>query len=142
MGWVNSPTRAKIARMAKKAVPTKKRASQTGAGKRTNARAAKPPARKKAGTARRWSQRVTDESDALDLKPGVFEKKSPRAVAASLKRSAEQSHRRKSTPYQAAMSMLTFFINRAGKQLSTARRQVLERAKRELRALFHRPLET
>ncbi|HXN55678.1 MAG TPA: DUF3175 domain-containing protein [Myxococcales bacterium] len=129
--------------MAKKAPPTKKGPSRTasGARKRTSASAPKSPPKKKGG-ATRWSQRVTETSDALDLPAGVFEKKSPRAVAASLKRSAEKSGRRKGTPYQSAMSMLTFFINRAGKQLGGARRQVLECAKRELRALFHRPVET
>ncbi|GAC1336827.1 MAG: hypothetical protein NVS2B9_21820 [Myxococcales bacterium] len=128
--------------MAKKAASSKKGAPRTGARPRSAARPAKPAAKRKAAPAGRWSQRVTDTSDALDLKPGVFEKKSPRAVAASLKRSAEQSHRRKGSPYQSAMSMLTFFVNRAGKQLGGARRRVLESAKRELRALFHRPAET
>ena len=76
-----------------------------------------------------WSQQVTSESDALDLKGGVFAQKSPRKVAESLKRSAEASTRKKGTPYQSAMSMLTFFMNRAGKQLSAQRKRVLERAK-------------
>ncbi len=87
---------------------------------------------------RRWSQRVTDTSDALTLKEGVFKKNSPKAVAASLKRSAEHSHRRKSDPYRSAMSMLTFYINRAGKGLSKTRKAKLERAKDELRALYGR----
>ena len=87
---------------------------------------------------RRWSQRVTDTSDALTLKEGVFKKSSPKAVAASLKRSAEHSHRRKSDPYRSAMSMLTFYINRAGKGLSKTRKARLEKAKDELRALYGR----
>ncbi len=86
--------------------------------------------------ARRWSQRVTEESDALTLEEGVFNKGSPRAIATSLKRSAERSHRRKSSPYRSAMSMLTFYINRGGKGLSKRRKSKLEKAKDELRALF------
>jgi hypothetical protein len=86
----------------------------------------------------RWSHRVTETSHALDLESGVFEDRSPRRIAASLKRSAEQSKRRKSEPYRSAMSMLVFYINRAGKNLSPDRRRVLERAKDELRHLFGR----
>jgi hypothetical protein len=89
----------------------------------------------------KWSQDVTEHSDALDLQRGVFEQKSPRKVAQSLKRSAEQSKRRKGTPYQSAMSMLNFFINRAGKQLSAQRRRVLDAAKEQLRVLFGRTRE-
>jgi hypothetical protein len=81
---------------------------------------------------------VTETSNALDLEPGVFNLPDPRAIARSLKRSAEQSHRRKSDPYRSAMSMLTFYVNRAGKNLPAARRRVLERAKDELRSLFGR----
>lgn len=77
-------------------------------------------------------------SDALDLEAGVFTKRSPRAIALSLKRSAESSRRRKSEPYRSAMSMLSFHINRAGKSLSPERRRVLDRAKQELRAAFGR----
>lgn len=87
---------------------------------------------------RRWSQRVTEESNALDLDPGVFTLGDPKAIARSLKRSAERSHRRKTTPYRSAMSMLTFYINRAGRQLTKAQLTRLERAKDELRALFGR----
>jgi hypothetical protein len=87
---------------------------------------------------RRWSQRVTEKSNALDLDPGVFALRDPRAIAHSLKRSAERSHRRKATPYRSAMSMLTFYINRAGRQLTKAQRGRLERAKVELRTLFGR----
>lgn len=87
---------------------------------------------------RRWSQRVTRESDVLTLERGVFAKGSPKAIAASLKRSADRSRRRKSDPYRSAMSMLTFFINRAGKGLPKARKAKLEQAKDELRALYGR----
>jgi Protein of unknown function (DUF3175) len=88
--------------------------------------------------ARRWSKEVTEKSNALDLEPSVFTMDSPHAIAESLKRSAERSTRRKSDPYRSAMSMLTFYINRAGKSLPPARRKKLERAKAELRALYGR----
>jgi len=77
-----------------------------------------------------------ERSDALDLEAGVFTKRSPRQIALSLKRSAESSRRRKSEPFRSAMSMLTFHINRAGRNLSPERRRILDRAKQELRAAF------
>jgi len=85
---------------------------------------------------RRWSADVTRKSNALDLEARVFARKSPREIARSLQRSAERSHRRKSSPFHSAMSMLTFYINRAGKNLSEGRRRTLERAKDELRKIF------
>jgi len=88
---------------------------------------------------KRWSQRVTQTSDALDLEPGVFTQDDPRSIARSLQRSAQASHRRKADPYRSAMSMLTFYINRAGTHLSEPQRQRLEAAKDELRALYGRP---
>ncbi|HMA56558.1 MAG TPA: DUF3175 domain-containing protein [Pseudolabrys sp.] len=91
---------------------------------------------KRSKRGRRWSGRVTRESDALTLEKGVFTKSSPRKIALSLKRSADRSRRRKSNSYRSAMSMLTFFINRAGKGLSRARKQRLEKAKDELRELY------
>lgn len=91
------------------------------------------PAKKK-----RWSQRVTETSNALDLEAGVFSKDDPRSIALSLKRSADRSRRRKSDPFRSAMSMLTFYINRAGQKLPTARRARLEAAKEELRDLYGR----
>jgi hypothetical protein len=81
---------------------------------------------------------VTRHSDALDLEHAVFKRRGAKAIAASLKRSAEASHRRKGTPYQSAMSMLTFYINRAGRDLPAERKRVLERAKSELRKAFGR----
>ena len=84
---------------------------------------------------RRWSREVTLRSNALDLEPNVFTWKDPKRIAASLMRSAERSRRRKGTPFQSAMSMLTFYINRAGTNLSGPQRRVLERAKNELREL-------
>ena len=89
-------------------------------------------------TQERWSQDVTGHSDALDLEDGVFTHDDPREVAKSLKRSAERSKRRKSDPFRSAMAMLTFYINRAGKDLPAERKRVLEEAKDELRALFGR----
>src|SRR5215831_3983321 len=85
---------------------------------------------------KRWSQNVTEKSNALDLEKGVFTQKDPRDIAKSLKRSAEKSDRRKSSPYRSAMSMLTFYINRAGKDLPKAQVKRLEAAKDELRDLF------
>lgn len=88
---------------------------------------------------KKWSQRVTEESNALDLEPGVFTFDNPEDIARSLKRSAECSDRRKADPFRSAMSMLTFYINRAGRQLHARQRARLEAAKDELRALFARP---
>ena len=98
-----------------------------------------PAHRQRRKSVRRWSQHVTETSDALDLERGVFVKGEPRAIARSLKRSAEQSHRRKADPFRSAMSMLTFYLNRAGKTLSRQDRSRLEAAKDELRELFARP---
>jgi len=86
----------------------------------------------------KWSQDVTEHSNALDLRRDVFTLHDPKKIAASLKRSAEHSHRRKSSPYRSAMSMLTFYINRAGKDLEPKQKRVLEDAKDELRALYHK----
>jgi len=94
--------------------------------------------RAKKASPRRWSQRVTRESDALDLKGGVFKLTSAKKIAASLKRSAERSSRRKSGAYRSALSMLTFYINRAGTNLPKAQRARLERAKVELKREFGR----
>jgi hypothetical protein len=111
---------------------------KTAARKTTSAR--RPTARKSAKRAapKRWSQRVTKESDALDLKRGVFTLTSPKRIAASLKRSAEHSTRRKTGAYRSALSMLTFYINRAGKTLPKAQRERLEKAKVELKRAFGR----
>ena len=88
---------------------------------------------------RRWSQRVTEHSDALDLRRGVFALTDPKRIAASLKRSAERSRRKKADAFRSAMSMLSFYINRAGKNLSPTGRRILQRAKGELRRQFGRP---
>lgn len=89
-------------------------------------------------TVKKWSSRVTRESNALDLEHDVF-KRDPAGIGRSLKRSAERSKRRKSDPYRSAMSMLSFYINRAGRNLAKGDRRRLERAKEELRRLFHKP---
>jgi len=111
------------------------------------ARTAKPKTKTKTKTAhrktakrppRRWSAKVTETSDAMTLEDSVFKQRSAAAIARSLKRSAERSHRRKSPPFRSAMSMLNFYINRAGKNLSATRLRTLERAKDELREAFGR----
>jgi hypothetical protein len=86
----------------------------------------------------RWSQRITRESNALDLEEGVFSKTSPKEIARSLQRSAERSQRRKTDAFRSAMSMLVFYMNRAGKKLPASRRKTLDRAKDELRVLYGR----
>jgi hypothetical protein len=101
--------------------------------------AKRAPARQATRAPRRWSQKVNETSDALDLEPNVFKKESARAIAASLKRSADRSRRRKTDSFRSAMSMLTFYVNRAGKTLSADRKRVLQDAKDELRALYRRP---
>ena len=107
----------------------RKTARKAAARKKTTARKAAP---------KRWSQRVTRRSDALDLKQGVFTLRDPKRIAASLKRSAERSSRRKAGAYRSALSMLTFYVNRAGKTLPKAQRDRLQRAKIELKRVFGR----
>jgi hypothetical protein len=134
--------------MSKTSSPRKRTGSE---GKRntrarkgdTSATQARPAAGAKPRAAPReapqmWSGAVTRGSNALDLEASVFTKASPAAIARSLKRSAEQSRRRKAGPFQSAMSMLSFYINRAGRNLPKARLEVLERAKAELRKAFGR----
>ena len=120
-------------------MPTRTRskpASKSGGKTRTARRGA--AGRRKAPQGRKWSARVTRDSDALTLDRGVFTSGSAKQIAASLKRSAERSRRRKAGAYQSAMSMLNFYINRAGKNLSVADRARLDKAKDELRKLFRR----
>jgi len=118
--------------MARKPVRPKRRRRQA------------PPQKSATGNQRRgkaahyWSGRVTRESHALELEPGVFSGKDPKRIAASLKRSAEQSRWRKAEPYRSALSMLVFYINRAGRNLPAGRRRILEQAKIELRKQFGR----
>jgi hypothetical protein len=108
-------------------------------GRRTTARKSQTASKTKSkASGKRWSQRVTRESDALDLKHGVFKQSDPKKIAASLKRSAERSSRRKTGAYRSALSMLTFYINRAGKTLPKTQRDRLQRAKAELKHQFGR----
>src|ERR1700760_2748023 len=94
--------------------------------------------RKKKSGGKKWSAKVTKQSDSLDLESQVFKRRSPRQIALSLKHSAETSKRRKGTPLQSAMSMLNFYVNQAGKNLPAKQKNVLERAKEELREAFHK----
>lgn len=105
-------------------------AQKTGSARKATA--------KRSRTAKRWSGYVTTHSNALDLDPKVFTWKDPKRIARSLRHSAEASQRRKSAPFRSAMSMLTFYINRAGHALPATQRRVLERAKEELRREFGR----
>jgi hypothetical protein len=116
--------------MVRKSTRLSARRSQRKTSRRKSAR--------RASRGRRWSARVTRESDALDLDRGVFTRRDPKEIAASLKRSAQRSRRRKADPYRSALSMLTFYINRAGKNLPAGRRRTLQRAKGELRKQFGR----
>jgi hypothetical protein len=88
---------------------------------------------------KRWSQKVTETSNALELEKGVFSWDDPRRIARSLKLSADNSDRRKTSPFRSAMSMLNFYVNRAGKKLPNQQREILERAKEELRQLYEKP---
>lgn len=122
-----------------RSTPRRKTASRGSTTRRKTARR-KTTGRKFSGgkTTRYWSNRVTRESNALDLEGGVFTWNDPKRIAASLKRSAQQSRRRKADPYRSALSMLVFYINRAGKNLPAGRRRTLEQAKTELRRQFGR----
>ena len=117
---------AALRKPASRKTASHKTASRTSAATRTRPK-------------RKWSQRVTETSDALDLKEGVFSERDPQKSARSLKASAEHSDRRKSDPYRSAMSMLTFYINRAGAKLPQRQKRHLEAAKDSLRGLFGKP---
>jgi hypothetical protein len=110
-------------------------------GSMATKRAARKSSKRKStkkSSAKRWSRRVTEHSHALDLESGVFSRSDPKSIARSLKRSAESSQHRKSDPYRSAMSMLSFYINRGGSNLSASRKHKLQSAKTELRRLYHR----
>jgi hypothetical protein len=117
---------------AKRKTTVRKTARKTSAKKTSASKTARRASPK------RWSQRVTEQSDALDLRQGVFKLTSAKKIASSLKRSAEQSSRRKTGAYRSALSMLTFYINRAGRNLPKVQRDRLERAKAELKQQFGR----
>ena len=123
--------------MAKRAAASKRRSG--GAARKPISRGRKPASARRTTTRRRrWSQDVTEHSDALTLERGVFTSKDPKRIAASLKRSAQRSRRRKADPFRSALSMLTFYINRAGKTLPASRKKTLMQAKDELRKQFGR----
>ena len=130
------------AKKKKRATAAKRRTSTThkrsSAGKKLAHKKTASKKAQKAAPKKKWSRRVMQTSDALDLQSGVFKSKDPKKIAQSLKRSAEKSKRRKGTPFQSAMSMLNFYINRAGKHLTAKEKQPLEKAKPELRKLFGR----
>lgn len=109
---------------------TGQRRAQAGAAQRSRKGAGKSP--------ERWSHHVMETSDAMDLDAGIFKTGNAEEIAQSLKRSSTRSRRRKGTPFQSAMSMLNFYINRAGKNLPRSRRDVLQQAKRKLREAFGR----
>ncbi|PPQ16632.1 hypothetical protein CV770_25280 [Bradyrhizobium sp. AC87j1] len=111
---------------------------KTAARRSTSAKRGTERKSAKRAAPKRWSQRVTKQSDALDLKRGVFRLTSPKRIATSLKRSAEHSSRRKTGAYRSALSMLTFYINRAGKTLPKTQRTRREKAKLELKRAFGR----
>jgi hypothetical protein len=123
-----------MARTATRRKMAQRKSSRPNASRGKTARAKRP---RRQGV-HYWSGRVTRESDALDLDAGVFKFNDPKRIAASLKRSAERSHRRKAEPYRSALSMLVFYINRAGKNLPARRKRMLEQAKVELRKQFGR----
>ncbi|MGX1318594.1 hypothetical protein AB7M17_002047 [Bradyrhizobium sp. USDA 377] len=123
---------------ARKTTHSRKSGAHKTVRRKTSARRSTARRGTKRATPKRWSQRVTKESDALDLKQGVFKLTSAKKIAASLKRSAEHSSRRKAGAYRSALSMLTFYINRAGKTLPKTQRSRLERAKVELKRAFGR----
>ncbi|HMJ29242.1 MAG TPA: DUF3175 domain-containing protein [Xanthobacteraceae bacterium] len=125
--------------MARKAAASKRRGrTARKTTRKSTSRRKRPAASRRTTTSprRRWSRAVTEHSDALTLEGGVFTSKDPRRIAASLKRSAERSRRRKADPFRSALSMLTFYINRAGKNLPAARKKILMQAKDELRKQF------
>ena len=122
---------------ATKKTATKKTATKKAAKKAAPKKAASKKSAAKKST-RKWSNKVTETSDAMDLEQGIFQGDDPKKIAQSLKRSAKKSHRRKGTPLQSAMSMLNFYINRGGENLTASRKKVLEDAKEELRALFEK----
>jgi hypothetical protein len=119
--------------MARKSTSSKKRNAKSSARHKSRG-----PAKAGRRTGRRWSARVTERSDALTLDQGVFTLRDPKRIAASLKRSAERSRRRKASPFRSALSMLTFYINRAGKKLPASRKKTLMQAKDALRKQFGR----
>lgn len=132
---------ALIMKSVNMATAAKKRKRTTTASKKarsTHKKTVRKKTARKTPAKKKWSRRVMQTSDALDLQSGIFKSTDPKKIARSLKRSAEKSNRRKGTPFQSAMSMLNFYINRAGKHLTVKEKQPLEKAKHELRVLYDR----
>jgi hypothetical protein len=124
-----------MARKATRSKSTQRTRRGTKTDRHSRKRTAAHRGAKRSG-GRRWSRKVTEHSDALTLDSGVFTWRDPKRIAASLKRSAEHSRRRKADPFRSALSMLTFYINRAGRKLPASRKKTLLRAKHELRRQF------
>ena len=126
--------------MAKKSAPKKKAAKKTATKKSTAKKSSTKKAAKKSAP-KKWSKKVTETSDAMDLEKDAFKQKDPKKIAASVKRSAEKSKRKKAGPFQSAMSMINFYENRGGKNISSTQKKVLDKSKNELRKLFGREEE-
>ena len=132
--------------MEKANTPKKKAAKKTAPKKAAKKVAAKKTATKKPATSsksapKKWSRKVTETSDAMDLEGNIFKSKDARKIAKSVKKSAEKSKRKKAGPFQSAMSMINFYENRAGKNLTAAQKKVLDKSKDELRKLYGKDAE-
>ncbi|MBV9962119.1 MAG: DUF3175 domain-containing protein [Parafilimonas sp.] len=121
--------------MAKKAAP-KKKAVKKSTAKKSTGKNSSPKKSAKKSAQKKWSKKVTQTSDAMDLEKNVFKQKDPKKIAASVKRSAEKSTRKKAGPFQSAMSMINFYENRGGKNISSGQKKVLDKSKKELRKSF------
>ena len=121
--------------MAKKAAP-KKKAVKKSTAKKSTGKNSSPKKSAKKSAQKKWSKKVTQTSDAMDLEKDVFKQKDPKKIAASVKRSAENSTRKKAGPFQSAMSMINFYENRGGKNISSGQKKVLDKSKKELRKSF------
>jgi uncharacterized protein DUF3175 len=126
--------------MAKKSA-AKKTAAKKSTIKKTAAKKSASVKTAKKASPKKWSKKVTERSDAMDLEQDIFKSKDPTKIAASVKRSAEKSKRKKAGPFQSAMSMINFYENRAGDNLSASQKKVLDKSKNELRKLFGREEE-
>jgi hypothetical protein len=125
--------------MEKKSAP-KKKAAKKVSPKKSSVKKSAPKKAKKAAP-KRWSKKVTETSNAMDLEKDIFKSKEPKKIAKSVKHSAEKSKRKKAGPFQSAMSMINFYENRAGKNLATTQKKVLDKSKNELRKLYGREEE-
>lgn len=115
--------------------------AKSSSAKKSAKKTVKKTAAKKKATPKKWSKKITQTSDAMDLEKDVFKQKDPKAIAESVKRSAEKSKRKKAGPFQSAMSMINFYENRGGKNISATQKKVIDKAKNELRKLYGREEE-